>query len=66
MSSSHKRRIADDRSRREHGDYLDPPSKMLKDYEAALERTRQRLARQREELQRRARVRGRHQSADHG
>jgi hypothetical protein len=46
-----------EKARREHGDYLESPAKLLKAYEAGLERTRHRLAEQREELQRRARIR---------
>ena len=52
-----RRRLDEDRARREHGGYLESPAKLAKDYEAGLERTRQRLAAQREELQRRARLR---------
>jgi hypothetical protein len=52
-----RRRLDLDRARREHGGYLESPAKMLKAYEEGLERTKARLAQQREELQRQARMR---------
>ena len=50
-------RPSEDRARREHG-YAESPAKMLKAYEAGLARTKAKLTEQREELARRARMRG--------
>jgi hypothetical protein len=47
----------EDRARREHGGYLESVRKLELQREEGLERTRQRLAEQREELARRARMR---------
>jgi hypothetical protein len=50
-----------DRSRRTsedtRRDYVESPAKLAKAFEEAVERNRQRLSEQREELQRRARIR---------
>jgi hypothetical protein len=52
------RRLSEDRVRREHGGYLESPAKLLKAYEAGIERTRLRLEQQREQLQHLAKIRG--------
>jgi hypothetical protein len=58
MHLTRKRRHIDlERARYEHGDYIESPAKMLQAYEEGLERTKLKLAEQREELQRRARMR---------
>jgi hypothetical protein len=51
-------RLSEDRARREHGGYLESPRKLELQREEGLERTRARLAVQREELARQARMRG--------
>ena len=55
LGNSHKHRLAEERARSEHSAYTECPAAMEKAYEAALERTRQQLAEQREELARHAR-----------
>jgi hypothetical protein len=55
--SEHAHRPSEDRARREHGDYLESARKLELQREEGLERTRQRLEQQREELARLARVR---------
>jgi hypothetical protein len=52
------RRLSEDKvSRYKYGGYVESPAKLAKALEEAVERNRQRLAAQREELQRRAKIR---------
>jgi hypothetical protein len=52
------RRLSEDKvSRYKYGGYVESPARLAKAFEEAVERNRQRLAEQREELQRRARTR---------
>lgn len=51
-------RLSEDRARREHCGYLESVRSLERQREEGLERTRARLAVQREDLQRQARMRG--------
>ena len=56
------RRREEDRARREHGGYLESARSLERQLEEGLERTRQRLAEQREQIARLARMRERRQT----
>ena len=57
-SPDRSRRLSEDRaSRYKHGGYVESPAKLSKQLEEGLEQTRIKLAEQRAELQRRARMR---------
>jgi hypothetical protein len=57
-SPDRSRRLSEDKvNRYKYGGYVESPAKLARQFEEAVERNRQRSAEQREELQRRAKIR---------